>query len=111
MQQAIKFCILALCLSLLICALAACGDVRGVYTRTVGETLATTYEFDTWSNSVRISERIGSEVYEYTCTYEISDDEKSITFYDENEKTVSTEQFEQGEDYVKIGVIKYYKQA
>ena len=109
MQQAMKFCILALCLSLIICALAACGDERGVYTRTVGETLATTYEFDTWSNSVRISERIGSEVYEYTFTYEISEDEKFISFY-ENGELLITEQFEQGEDYVKIGVTKYFKQ-
>ena len=100
---------LILCLSLILCTLAACADVKGTYARTVGDTLATTYEFDSAENFVKITERVGSEVYEYEFDYEISEDGKFITFY-ENGKKVASEQFEQGEDYIKIGVIKYFEQ-
>ena len=109
MKQAGKTLALFLCLSLLLCALMACADVTGTYVRTVGDTLSTTYAFDSGSNFVLVTERIGTEVYEYQFDYEISEDGKFISFYDNGELLV-TEQFEQGDDYVKIGVTKYFKQ-
>ena len=109
MKQVSKVIALFLLLSIAICALTACADVTGTYVRATGETLSTTFVFDSSSNSVVVTERVGTEVREYPLEYELSEDGKFISFY-YNGELLGSEQFEQGEDYIKVGIIKYFKQ-
>ena len=109
--------VLTLCMSLASCA----KKLSGEYSADVFGT-GTTMTFDGSDIKIAITVTLLGEVASLDATYEIKDDKISFDIADEEEVTndlakkviESLEEpvaFEEGEDYIKIGDVKYEKKA
>jgi uncharacterized lipoprotein YehR (DUF1307 family) len=109
--------------ALMLClCLASCGKkLSGKYSADLFGT-GTTMTFDGSNAKIAITVTLLGEVASMDAKYEIKDDKISFDIADEEEVTndlakkviASLEQpvsFEEGEDYIKIGDVKYTKQA
>ena len=121
MKKTVRLVALAMVAVVLCLALAACGKtLSGKYS---AEALGTgaTYEFK--GSKVTVTYKaLGTEVYSVECKYQIKDDKITFEIADEDEisnelaKKVVAElekpaAFEEGDNYIKIGDVKYTKQA
>ena len=102
MKNTIKLTVLVLCMAMLAAIFTACGPISGSYSAEVLGT-TTTYEFSTFGNKVTKTTTDGSKVTTEELTYEISEDGTEITFFDA-EGNDTTWSFEQGKNYIKMGV-------
>lgn len=109
--------VLILCMSLASCA----KKLSGEYSADVFGT-GTTMTFDGNNVKIAITVTLLGEVASLDATYEIKDDKISFDIADEEEVTndlakqviASLEEpvaFEKGDDYIKIGDVKYEKKA
>ena len=102
MKNAMKALVLVLCVAMMVSIFTACGDVSGTYTAEVlGSDV--TYEFSMFGNSVTKTSTDGSKTTTEEFTYELNEEGTEITFTDANGDS-STWSFEQGEDYIKMGI-------
>ena len=102
MKNTIKLTVLVLCMAMLVSVFTACGPVSGAYsTEILGTT--TTYEFSLFGNKVTKTTTDGSKTTTEEFTYLISEDGTEITFIDAEENEITWD-FEQGEDYIKMGI-------
>ena len=103
---------LLVCVMLLSCVLvlASCEKtLAGTYEGT-GFGFTTSYTFK--GDDVNIKYSAGGFSYSFDGKYEIKDNKITITFEGDNEKANSLEgtfDFEEGDGYIKIGLVKYTK--
>ena len=112
MKRSIRFVAIAMALLMLCVALTACGKkLSGEYTSDKGILGETTYKFS--GSKVEISYKsILGTVHTVNGTYEINDDEITITLDDgdeDSEDLGGTFAFEETDDGIKIGMIEYKK--
>ena len=111
MKKSIRVLALVMALTMVLFVFASCGKkLSGEYSAEVLGSGAT-YEFK-GSKFTVTTKVLGTKAFEAEGTYKIKDDEITITFEsdDEDAKEYSgTFDFEEGDDYIKIGVAKYTK--
>ena len=100
MKNAMKALVLVLCVAMMVSIFTACGDVSGEYTN---ETTNTTFDFSTFGNKVTKTTINGGKTTTEEFTYELNEEGTEITFTDADGDS-STWSFEQGEDYIKMGI-------
>lgn len=107
-KNIIRLSALALVTIMLVALLASCGGPSGTYEATVlGQSMSYTFK---GGNKVAIKVTLLGTVTTFEGKYKISGDEITFTFEDSEAKSYNgTMTFEQGDDYVKIGEIKYTK--
>ena len=111
MKKTVRILALVMALATVLCVFAACGKtLKGEYSAEIAGT-GVTYEFK--GSKVTITTKVlGTKAFEAEGTYKIKDDEITITFESDDEdakKYSGTFDFEEGDDYIKIGVAKYTK--
>jgi uncharacterized lipoprotein YehR (DUF1307 family) len=111
MKKTIRVLALVMALSMVLVVFAACGKtISGTYSAELLGTGAT-YEFK--GNKVTVTYKaLGQVGFEAEGTYKIKDDKITFTFESDDKDAKDyngTFDFEEGEDYIKIGVIKYTK--
>ena len=96
----------ALLVTMLVCTLASCGGLSGTYsTEVFGSGASYTFKGSKVTIDVKA---LGSVVATFEGKYKVDGDKITFTFEDEDAKEYSGEfTFEKGDDYVKIGLIKY----
>ena len=107
-KNIIRLSALALVTIMLVALLASCGGPSGTYEATVlGQSMSYTFK---GGNKVAIKVTLLGTVTTFEGKYKISGDEITFKFEDSEAKSYNgTMTFEQGDDYVKIGEIKYTK--
>ena len=122
MKKTLRILALALALVTVMAVFASCGKkLSGTYSAEVFGT-GTSMTFDGKNVKIAINVTILGEVASMDATYKIKDDK--ITFEIANEEEVTNElakqvsaaleepaDFEEGDDYIKIGETKYTKKA
>lgn len=104
MKKSVKVIALALVAVMLCSALVSCGKrLSGEYEATVaGSGLVLAFE----GKKVTITTKVlGKEGESKEGTYEIKDDKITLTFTIDEKEESETYDFEQGEDYIKIGTL------
>ncbi len=106
-KNIIRVSALALVIVMLTAVLASCGGPSGTYEAEVlGQ--GTSYTFK--GSKVTLKVKLLGTVTSFEGKYKISGDEITFTFEDDDAKEYNqTLAFEQGDDYVKIGMVKYTK--
>ena len=107
----VKVIALALVVATLACVFASCGKtISGIYS---AEALGTGAEFEFKGNKVSITVKVlGFSGDPVEGKYEINDDKITFTFESDDsdvKKYDGTFDFEKGDDYIKIGGVKYTK--
>ena len=107
----VKVIALALVVATLACVFASCGKtISGTYT---AEALGTGAEFEFKGSKVSITVKVlGFSGDPVEGKYEIKDDKITFTFESDDsdiKKYDGTFDFEKGDDYIKIGGVKYKK--
>ena len=111
MKKTVRILALVMALATVLFVFAACGKtLKGEYSAEIAGT-GVTYEFE--GKNVTITTKVlGIKALELEGTYKIKDDEITFTF-ESDEKDAKeyngTFDFEEGDDYIKIGVVKYEK--
>ena len=111
MKKTIRVLALVMALSMVLVVFAACGKtISGTYAAEVLGTGAT-YEFK--GSKVTVTYKaLGVVGFEAEGTYKIKDDKITFTFESDDEDAKDyngTFDFEEGDDYIKIGIVKYTK--
>ena len=111
MKKTVRLIALAMVAVMLCLALAACGKtISGKYS---AEALGTGATYDFKGSKVTVTYKaLGTEVYSVECKYEIKDDKITFTFESEDDDVKAyngTFDFEEGENYIKVGLTKYEK--
>ena len=107
MKNAMKVFALTLCLVMMVSVFTACGDVSGeyAYSSTIfGVTTTTTYKFSLFGNDVTKTVTSGDTTKTTEYTYELNEEGDEITFYNTDGEKEATWNFEQGDDYIKMGL-------
>lgn len=111
MKKITKVIAIVLVLATLVCAFASCGKkVSGKYEATVFGT-GTCLEFKGSKVTVQFK-LLGSYGDAIEGKYQIKDDQITLTFDGDDEDAEALEgtfDFEEGDDYIKIGSVKYTK--
>ena len=112
MKKLTKILSLALCTALLLALLTGCGGKKlsGKYSAEVLES-GVTYSFDGSKVTVTLK-ALGNIVHSVEGKYEIQDDQITFTFPSDEKDAADytgTKTFEEAEEYIKIGGIKYTK--
>ncbi len=112
MKKSVRIVAVVMALLMVTLVFASCGKtLKGTYSAEAFGTGAS-YEFS-GKNVTVTYKALGNVLYEIEGTYKIEDDKITFTFEndDENAKDYSgTFDFEEGENYIKIGIVKYTKQ-
>ncbi len=109
MKKTIRVAALVMALLMVGMMFVACGKtLSGEYSAEIAGTGAS-FEFS--GKNVTITSKIGgAEIYSADGTYEIEDDKITFSFENSEAKEFSgTFDFEEGDDYIKIGIVKYTK--
>lgn len=107
MKNIVRIAAVALVIVMLAATLASCGGLSGTYEASVIGTGAT-YTFKGSKVTIQ-AKALGSNVGDaIEGTYKISGDQITITIEGDSQYS-GTFDFEKGEDYIKIGVVKYNK--
>lgn len=108
-KNIIRVSALALVIVMLTAVLASCGGPSGTYEAEVlGQGLSYTFK----GSKVTIKVKLLGTVTSFEGKYKIDGEEITFTFEDEDDgadKYSGTMTFEQGDDYIKIGGVKYTK--
>ena len=112
MKKLSKILSLVLCVAMMLALLAGCGGKKlsGKYSAEVLES-GITYSFDGSKVTVTLK-ALGNIVHSVEGEYEIEEDQITFTFPSDEkdaEDYTGTKTFEEGEDFIKIGGIKYTK--
>lgn len=114
MKKSVRILAVVMALLMVTLAFASCGKtLKGTYT---AEVFGSGVELEFDGKEVTISLKLlGAEVGSSTGTYKIKDDQITLTFDSDNDKVEAyngTFDFEEGEDYIKIGTFgKFTKKA
>ena len=105
MKKSVRILAVALALLMVTFVFASCGKtLKGTYS---AEIVGTGVEMTFEGKNVTITlKALGMEVGSSTGTYKIDDDKITLTFDSDNDKVAAydgTFDFEEGEDYIKIG--------
>lgn len=109
-KNIIRVSALALVIVMLTAVLASCGGPSGTYesAEVIGSGLSYTFK----GSKVTIKVKLLGTVTSFEGKYKIDGEEITFTFEDEDDgadKYSGTMTFEQGDDYIKIGGVKYTK--
>lgn len=106
-KNIIRVSALALVIIMLTAVLASCGGPSGTYEAEIlGQGLSYTFK----GSKVTIKVKLLGTVNSFAGKYKVDGDEITFTFEDDDaEKYSGTMTFEQGDDYIKIGGVKYTK--
>ncbi len=108
-NSAVKIAALAIVISALAVSLASCGWLSGKYEASLlGQSVCYTFK----GSNVTIDITLLGTVTSLEGKYKIDGDKITLTFNNEEDDASSYEgtyTFEKGEDYIKIGVVKYTK--
>ncbi len=120
MKKSVRILAIVLALTMVVFVFAACGKtLKGKYSADFLGT-GTTLEFDGKNVRLAVTVTLIGEVAAIEGTYKIEDDKITFDFVDEekveNEKAkevlakfTGTVDFEEGDDYIKVGGVKYSK--
>lgn len=107
----VRIAAVAVLVVMLACSLVACGGLSGTYA--TDETLGSGVSYTFKGKEVTIEVKVLGFTTELVGEYSIDDDKITFTF-DEDEEDASKYEgsfdFEKGDDYIKIGGIKYEKE-
>lgn len=111
MKKTVRILALVMALATVLCVFAACGKtLKGEYSAEIAGT-GVTYTFE--GSKVTITTSVlGVKAVEIEGTYKIKDDEITFTFESDDKDAKEydgTFDFEEGDDYIKIGIAKYTK--
>lgn len=109
MKNTIRVMALVMALLMVGVLLVSCGKtLSGTYSAEVAKT-GVTFEFSGKKATIT-SKAVGVELFSVEGTYEIDGDKITFSFEDSKAEEYSgTFDFEEGDDYIKIGVVKYTK--
>ncbi len=114
MKKSIRILAVAMALLMVMVVFASCGKtLKGTYSAEVfGSGVELAFEGKEVTITLKV---VGAELGSTTGTYKIEDDKITLTFESDNDKVNAyngTFDFEEGEDYIKIGTFgKFTKKA